>query len=123
MSELQVTETTTRDETVTTEVLVEEGNVRVEIEGTEATKTPEHAPAVAALVETSPEQFTVAPSNLDMVEFKLPSNTKFEPTKLELLPPTTSPAVFSNPSAPTSHLSGEVAQAYSLENQLQRSRE
>jgi len=117
MSELQMAEIGAHEETITTEVLVEEGNVRVEIEGMEVTETHEQ-PLTTPEVNIQP--ISAETGNIDLVEFPMPSSTKLAPTGFVLSPPTT----MAVPTAPTTapHLTGEVSRAYKLETELQRSR-
>ena len=109
-------------ETITTEVLADEGNYRVEIEGSEPVEVeaPRLAPAdTGALIKAATEQAMGELSQNDIVSFAF-EVPQFAPNPLELTAPD-GQSVATAP-ATTVRLGHEARLAHGFEAELQRGR-
>jgi len=127
MNELSMTESeAVAAETITTEVLADEGNYRVEIEGSEPMEmeAPSLAPAdTGALMEAATEQAMGELAQADIVSFAF-EVPQFAPNPLELTAPG-SQSVAATPAAAgatTVRLGHEARLAHGFEAELQRGR-
>lgn len=122
-TKIAVSEAEFREETITTELLVEEGNYRVEIEGLELTEARNFTQSDSqALISAAETEAFAELERIDMVEFTFKPETQLVAIPLELLPPTATSASSTTTAGIPVRLKGEVARANTLEFELQRSR-